>query len=73
MEPEIFDYMEDQGSHGLLPAYLPQLIRDGKAIYGYPSQGYWNDVGRPETYLKATSDLLNSGSWGIQGERIKRG
>jgi len=73
MEPEIFDYMEDQrGVMDFSQHIFPQLIRDGKAIYGYPSQGYWNDVGRPETYLKATSDLLNSGSWGIQGERIKK-
>jgi NDP-sugar pyrophosphorylase family protein len=38
---------------------FPRLIREKAGIYGFISRGYWNDVGRPETFLKANRDVLN--------------
>ena len=38
---------------------FPELIKKDAGIYGYIFNGYWNDVGRPETFLKATYDILN--------------
>lgn len=70
-EPEIFDYMEN---HKRMIDFsrdiFPQLIKEDQAIYGYPSDGYWNDLGRPETYMQATRDLLAS-RYKIPGHKIK--
>jgi glucose-1-phosphate adenylyltransferase len=44
--------LEDFG-HGLLPA----LVEQGR-VYAYQHEGYWRDVGRPETYFASHMDLL---------------
>ncbi|MBM4240836.1 MAG: NDP-sugar synthase [Euryarchaeota archaeon] len=58
-EPEIFDYLDiRRGEVDFSKHVFPALIRENAGIYGYVFPGYWNDVGRPESYLKATYDLL---------------
>ena len=37
---------------------LPELVRAGK-VYAHALDGYWKDVGRPETYFQAHMDLLD--------------
>ncbi len=36
---------------------LPELVRAGK-VYAHELEGYWKDVGRPETYFQSHMDLL---------------
>jgi mannose-1-phosphate guanylyltransferase len=36
----------------------PQLLARGVPIYGFPSTGYWIDIGTPEKYLQVQCDLL---------------
>jgi mannose-1-phosphate guanylyltransferase len=36
---------------------FPGLV--GEGLYGFPSAGYWIDIGTPERYLEATWDLLS--------------
>ncbi|ASJ03427.1 nucleotidyltransferase [Thermococcus profundus] len=38
---------------------IPALIEHGYAVYGYPMEGYWFDVGTPERYLNAAMYLLH--------------
>ncbi|MDD1774519.1 MAG: NDP-sugar synthase [Methanobacterium sp.] len=60
LEPEIFNYFDDiEGEIDFSKDIFPRLIEEKAGIYGYVFDGYWNDIGRPETYLKATYDLLN--------------
>ena len=35
---------------------FPGLV--GNGLHGYPTEGYWIDIGTPERYLEATWDLL---------------
>jgi mannose-1-phosphate guanylyltransferase len=35
------------------------LLEEGQALYGYPSEAYWTDIGTPEKYLNLHHDLLN--------------
>lgn len=60
LEPEIFDYMDTKkGELDFSQDIFPQLIEEKAGIYGYVLDGYWNDVGRPKTYLQANYDVLN--------------
>ena len=60
LEPEIFNYFDDfPGEIDFSNHIFPKLIEEKAGIYGYVFDGYWNDIGRPETYLKATYDILN--------------
>jgi mannose-1-phosphate guanylyltransferase/phosphomannomutase len=33
-------------------------MKEGKPIYGYVAEGYWEDVGTHESYVKAQADVL---------------
>ena len=44
--------LDDFGDH-----LLPELVRGG-SVYAHHLDGYWKDVGRPETYFQAHMDLL---------------
>ncbi len=64
LEPEVFDYIEtENGEIDFSKDLFPVLIEKKAGVFGYILDGYWNDVGRPETYLKANYDVL--------GEKIK--
>ncbi|MGC9516798.1 MAG: sugar phosphate nucleotidyltransferase [Methanomicrobiales archaeon] len=59
-EPEIFNFLDrKRGEVDFSKHIFPELIKENAGLYGYIFDGYWNDVGRPETYLKATYDLLD--------------
>jgi mannose-1-phosphate guanylyltransferase/phosphomannomutase len=58
MEPEAFDYVAAGESVDWSGDVFPQLLKEGKPIYGYVAKGYWEDVGTHESYLKAQADVL---------------
>ncbi|MCT9088426.1 mannose-1-phosphate guanyltransferase [Streptomyces sp. ASQP_92] len=58
MEPEVFDYVEADKSVDWSGDVFPQLMKEGKPIYGYVAEGYWEDVGTHESYVKAQADVL---------------
>ncbi|MEK8142260.1 NDP-sugar synthase [Streptomyces sp. M10(2022)] len=58
MEPEVFDYVQADTSVDWSGDVFPQLMKDGKPIYGYIAEGYWEDVGTHESYVKAQADVL---------------
>lgn len=37
---------------------FPTLIQGGAAVFGFPTDAYWLDLGTPEQYLRAHVDLL---------------
>ncbi len=64
LEPEVFDYIEtENGEIDFSKDLFPILMEKKAGVFGYILDGYWNDVGRLETYLKANYDVL--------GEKIK--
>lgn len=58
MEPEVFEYVEADVSVDWSGDVFPQLMKEGKPIYGYVAEGYWEDVGTHESYVKAQADVL---------------
>ncbi|MGZ7069436.1 MAG: sugar phosphate nucleotidyltransferase [Methanobacterium sp.] len=58
-EPEIFDYIKSGEEVDFSHDVFPVLIEERAGIYGYEFDGYWNDVGRPDTFLLANYDVLN--------------
>ena len=58
MEPEVFDYVKQGESVDWSGDVFPQLIEEGRAVFGYVAEGYWEDVGTLESYHKAQADVL---------------
>ncbi|MFD5318637.1 sugar phosphate nucleotidyltransferase [Streptomyces sp. NPDC127098] len=58
MEPEVFDYVEADIPVDWSGDVFPRLMKEGKPIFGYVAEGYWEDVGTHESYVKAQADVL---------------
>ena len=60
LEPEIFDYIEPDRPVDFSGEVFPQLLEDGKPLYGAIAEGYWEDVGTLEAYVRAHKDILDA-------------
>lgn len=58
MEPEVFQYVEAGIPVDWSGDVFPQLMKEGRPIFGYVAEGYWEDVGTHESYVKAQADVL---------------
>ncbi|MDT0265733.1 mannose-1-phosphate guanyltransferase [Streptomyces sp. DSM 44915] len=58
MEPEVFDYVDPDVSVDWSGDVFPRLMKEGRPIFGYVAEGYWEDVGTHESYVKAQADVL---------------
>ncbi len=58
MEPEIFDYVKAGTPVDWSGDVFPRLIEEGRPVFGYVADGYWEDVGTLESYHQAQADVL---------------
>lgn len=58
LEPDILSYITPNAFSMFERDVFPSLLEKGQAIYGYPFQDYWIDIGTPDKYLKLQHDLL---------------
>jgi len=56
LERDVLDLIEPDRNVSLEREVWPRLV--GNGLYAFPHDAYWLDIGTPETYLKATSDIL---------------
>ena len=59
LEPEIFDYIEAGKPVDFSSEVFPALLDAGKPLYGCVGEGYWEDVGTLEAYVRAHKDALD--------------
>jgi mannose-1-phosphate guanylyltransferase/phosphomannomutase len=59
MEPEVFDYVAEGESVDWSGDVFPKLLDVGRPVYGYVAEGYWEDVGTHESYVRAQADVLS--------------
>jgi mannose-1-phosphate guanylyltransferase/phosphomannomutase len=59
LEPEIFDFIPTDGASDFSGEVFPAVLEAGRPIFGCVSEGYWEDVGTIEAYLKAHNDILD--------------
>ena len=62
LEPKVFDYMagEDTSRFSTTKATYPKMLTRGECLYGFPFEGFWQDLGTPER-IKETEEKLNRG------------
>ena len=59
MEPEVFAHVPAGESVDWSGDVFPELITAGAPVFGYVADGYWEDVGTHESYLRVQADVLN--------------
>jgi mannose-1-phosphate guanylyltransferase / phosphomannomutase len=58
MEPEVLAEVSPGEMVDWSGDVFPKLLERGAPLFGYISDGYWEDVGTHESYLKAQADVL---------------
>ena len=59
MEPEVLAKVPAGEAVDWSGDVFPQLLESGAALFGWVADGYWEDVGTHESYLKAQADVLS--------------
>jgi mannose-1-phosphate guanylyltransferase / phosphomannomutase len=59
MEPEVLDQVDGDGPVDWSADVFPKLLERGAALFGYVADGYWEDVGTHESYLRVQADVLS--------------
>jgi len=59
LEPEIFDHIAADRPVDFSGEVFPELLAQGLPMVGAVSEGYWEDVGTLEAYVRAHRDVLD--------------
>jgi mannose-1-phosphate guanylyltransferase / phosphomannomutase len=59
LEPEVFDYIAPDRPVDFSSEVFPQLLEEGRPLYGAVVEGYWEDVGTLDAYVRAHKDVLD--------------
>jgi mannose-1-phosphate guanylyltransferase/phosphomannomutase len=59
LEPEVFKYVPENTDVDFSKNLFPQLLKEGKPLYGYIADGYWKDIGNHDEYRFAHYDILD--------------
>ncbi len=66
IEPDVLDKIPAFEEHSFERQLFPSMLTAGDAVYAFPSNDYWIDIGNPEKYRQLNFDLL-SGKGGQYG------
>jgi mannose-1-phosphate guanylyltransferase/phosphomannomutase len=71
IEPEIMDYIPDGENFDFAKDLFPTLMKDDVTLWGCMIEGYWRDVGNPESYREVYQDIFNGTiTLPIKGDKI---
>ncbi|UHA72271.1 sugar phosphate nucleotidyltransferase [Paenibacillus sp. 481] len=59
LEPEILDWIPENGTYDFSLNLFPALLREQKPLYGYVAEGYWSDIGNLQQYRQTQFDMLD--------------
>jgi len=66
-EPKVLDYIRP-GERLDLPDLVHMLLQNGDKVMGFPYDGYWLDIGRPDDYEQAVEEFSR-----LRGEFLRDG
>ncbi len=74
LEPEVLATMTPGNNYDWSQNIFPQLLREGKPIYGFVMDGYWADVGTLNQYREAQDHLLSGKvNLHVRGQELRPG
>ncbi|MDY0116563.1 MAG: sugar phosphate nucleotidyltransferase [Sulfurimonadaceae bacterium] len=60
LEPEILNYIPENENYDFGKELFPFLMQRGVTLMGCTLDGYWRDVGNPESYREVYEDILSN-------------
>ena len=69
-EPKVLTYISNN-QYLDLPDLIRKMLAAGEKVAGFPYAGYWQDLGRPDDYERATHDFeVNANRFSKRGIRM---
>ena len=69
LKPEILDFIPENISFDFSKDLFPRLMQKEIILWGCTARGYWRDVGNPQSYLTAATDVLSGNlAFELEGE-----
>ena len=59
LDPAVLDHIAPNRSVDFSADVFPELLEAGQPLYGFTTEGYWEDVGTLEAYMQAHADILD--------------
>ena len=59
LRPQVLDRIPREGAWDFAADLFPALLTEERGLYAWEAEGYWNDVGNPEAYLRSSFDALD--------------
>ncbi|MBN2824782.1 MAG: mannose-1-phosphate guanyltransferase, partial [Campylobacterales bacterium] len=59
IEPEILEHIPYRENFDFAKDLFPKLMREDIPLWGFSLQGYWRDVGNPESYRDVYKDIFS--------------
>src|ERR687886_428390 len=75
LERSVLQDVPDDQEYDFSEELFPKLLEEGRPMYGYVMEGYWEDIGNIEQYMSAQEDVLDGKVQGIRppGEELREG
>ena len=75
LEPSVLNDIPEGQEYDFAEELFPKLLEEGRPMYGYVMEGYWEDIGNIEQYMSAQKDVLDGKVQGIRppGEELREG
>jgi mannose-1-phosphate guanylyltransferase/phosphomannomutase len=75
VEPEVLQDIPEGQEYDWSKEQFPKMLEEGRPIYGYVAEGYWEDIGNIEQYMGAQRDVLDGKVRGVRppGEEVRKG
>src|SRR5919202_6112234 len=73
LEPSVLQEIPPEGEYDFAKELFPKLLEEKRPLYGYITEGYWEDIGTLEQYLSAQPDILAGRVRGVRppGTRLR--
>ena len=72
IEPEILEYIPKDTNFDFAKDLFPLLMKKGVELIAGNAEGYWRDVGNPDSYREVHEDIMNGRiDFNIQGDVVK--
>ncbi len=59
LEPSVLAEIPAKGEYDFSKELFPKLLEDQRALYGFVTEDYWEDIGTLEQYMSAQRDVLD--------------
>src|SRR5919199_3000715 len=73
LEASVLEEIPSEGEYDFAKELFPKLLEAERPLYGYITEGYWEDIGTLEQYMRAQRDVLDGKVRGVRppGTRLR--